>query len=281
MSLGAFDYVVKGRDYFQSLPSMVEGVLKRREGLERQAAGAELSRRLAAQAELAGWLDHNFKNILSAVAGSLSLIDPGNPAQSDDKRREYLADSLSSLKTAIKLLDDLTRMTSYGSGEEASPVLVSSVVDEAWRDMTGRLRGGHEEDFAASPALLDAVSFVNDTRGLPPQRMVRQDLATILEALLKNALEAVAQAPEPRIVVRASLREDYLGLSVEDNGRGMDEKVQRHALEPLFSTKGKVGVGLSLTTVLALVNRHQGEIKIVSSAGRGALVEFTWRVERG
>jgi signal transduction histidine kinase len=60
----------------------------------------------------------------------------------------------------------------------------------------------------------------------------------------------------------------------------MDEKVQRHALEPLFSTKGKVGVGLSLTTVLALVNRHQGEIKIVSSAGRGALVEFTWRIEQ-
>ena len=234
---------------------------------------------MAAQAELAGWLDHNFKNILSAVAGSISLIDPGNPAQSDDKRREYIADSLKSLGTAVKLLGDLTSMHAVGAAEEAAPVLIASVVDDAWRILAQKLKAG-DEDFSASPASLEAVSLINDCRGLSPQRVVRQDLATVVEALLKNAIEAVAQAPEPRIVVRASLGGEFLSLSVEDNGRGMDERVQRHAFEPLFSTKGKVGVGLSLATVMALVHRNHGQVKITSSAGRGALVELTWRLEQ-
>lgn len=279
MSRGAMDYVIKGPDYYKQLPFIVEENLKRHNRVERKSAADELTCRLAAQAELAGWLDHNFKNILSAAAGSLSLLDPGNPNQSDDKRREYISDSLDSLKTAMKLLEDLSLATKVGSAEDASNILVATVVDESWRLVTGRLRAGRDDNFAVSPAILDVVAFINDTRGLPPMRMVGRDLETILEALLKNALEAVAHCSEPKIVVRASRLDDFLTVTVEDNGRGMDEIVQRHAFEPLFSTKGKVGVGLSLTTVLALVNRHQGEIKIASKAGRGAKMEFTWRVE--
>jgi signal transduction histidine kinase len=279
MSLGALDYVVKGADYFRDLPAMVDACLNRLERMRRKAAADLLSSRLAAQAELAGWLDHNFKNILSAAAGALALIDPGNPNQSDDKRREYIGDCFGSLKSAMKLLEDLGRVTRVGAAEDASSVTVARVVDDCWRSVTGRLRSGGGEDFAVSPLVLDSIAFINDTRGLPPLRLVARDLSTILEALLKNSLEAVASRPEPKIIVRASERESLLTVSVGDNGRGMDEKVLRHAFEPLFSTKGKVGVGLSLTTVLALVNRHQGEIKIDSSAGNGALVEFTWRLE--
>lgn len=279
LRLGAMDYVIKSRSYFRDLPSVVDEALRRVAERASQDAQAELGRRMAAQAELAGWLDHNFKNILSAVAGSISLIDPGNPAQSDDKRREYIADSLKSLGTAVKLLGDLTSMHAVGAAEEAAPVLIASVVDDAWRILAQKLKAG-DEDFSASPASLEAVSLINDCRGLSPQRVVRQDLATVVEALLKNAIEAVAQAPEPRIVVRASLGGEFLSLSVEDNGRGMDERVQRHAFEPLFSTKGKVGVGLSLATVMALVHRNHGQVKITSSAGRGALVELTWRLEQ-
>jgi signal transduction histidine kinase len=178
----------------------------------------------------------------------------------------------------MRLLEDLSRVTRAGGGEDAAECLVASVVDETWRSLAGRLRGGRDEDFAASPAILETVSFINDTRSLPPLRIVGRDLATVLDILLKNSIEAVGRSPDPRIVVRAGVDGEMLTMSVEDNGRGMDERVRRHAFEPLFSTKGKVGVGLSLTTVLALVNRHQGEVKLTSEAGRGALMELTWRL---
>ncbi|MDR1296659.1 MAG: response regulator [Deltaproteobacteria bacterium] len=278
MSLGAFDYVVKGRTYFQDLPAMAAGLLARRDARQAEAAAGLLQSRISAQAELAGWLDHNFRNILSAVSGSLRLIDFGNPAQTDEKRREYLSDGLASLGSAMALLENLSRLGSQGSQEDERTVLVSSVADEAWQAVRDALLNGPPESFSVGPRVLENLIFINECRTLPPQRVVREDLLTILEALLKNAVEAAAQTPEPRIIVRAQRDGEFLTVAVVDNGRGMDERVLRHAFEPLFSTKGQVGVGLSLTSVMALVSRHLGSVRAESSPGRGCKIVFTYRL---
>ncbi|MDR0354133.1 MAG: hybrid sensor histidine kinase/response regulator [Deltaproteobacteria bacterium] len=278
MSLGAFDYIVKGRKYFQDLPQIVEDLLARQAEREADLRKDRQKSRLAAQAELAGWIDHNFRNILSAVSGSLRLVDFQDPEQTQEKRQEYLSDGLASLDSAMKLLENLSRLNAEGSQEDERNVMVSAVVDEAWASVKDKLLSGAAEDFSVSPKVLNNLSFSNETRDLGPQKVVCQDLLTILEALLKNALEAVGQTPEPRIAVRAGRRDDHLWVSVVDNGRGMDERVKRHAFEPLFSTKGQVGVGLSLTTVLALVTRRLGEVAVQSSPGRGCQIEFSYRV---
>jgi signal transduction histidine kinase len=79
-------------------------------------------------------------------------------------------------------------------------------------------------------------------------------------------------------MVTASRRDEYLTFSVKDNGRGMDARVKRHAFEPLFSTKGQVGVGLSLSMVMALVMRHLGEVELVTEPGHGCQVTFTYKL---
>jgi signal transduction histidine kinase len=277
MRLGAYDYIVKGRSYYQDLPGIVKDLIDRHAKTLYLQQADRLKVRLAAQSELSGWLDHNFRNIFSAISGSLNLIDFQNPQQSQEKRREYVSDGLNSLKTAIKLLEDLNRMTVDKSGEsEGRRILISSVVDDAWRAVRTRLLEASGEEFSVSPIVLDNLIFINDTRDLPPQIIAHQDLLTIFEALFKNALEALGQTPEPRVVVGVKRQDEFLVFTVSDNGCGMDEKVQRHAFEPLFSTKGQVGVGLSLTIVMALVTRHQGEVKVASSQGRGSTFEFTF-----
>jgi signal transduction histidine kinase len=278
MSLGAFDYIVKGKTYFTDLPQLVEDLFLRFTAKNLKRVSEQQASRLEAQTELAGWLDHNFKNILSAVAGSLSLINFDNPEQSQEKRQEYLQDGLSSLNTAVKLLDNLSRLSDGGSSEDERSLLVSSVVDEAWQWVKDRLLNGPKEEFSVSKDILTQVTFINETRNLEPQKVVREDLLTIFEALIKNALEALAQSPEPRLIVSAHRDKEYLSFTVRDNGRGMDDRVKRHAFEPLFSTKGQVGVGISLTTVMALVTRHLGQIKVESQPGQGTLINFTYKL---
>ncbi|MDR1577478.1 MAG: hybrid sensor histidine kinase/response regulator [Deltaproteobacteria bacterium] len=274
---GALDYVIKGRDYFTELPSLVATLMDVNQ--KRLAELEENSRkcRLLAQLELARWLDHNFKNILSAVMGSLALIDFNNPSQTLEKRQEYLADGQDSLKSAVKLLESLTAMANVVDAEEQTGqnVLVSAVVDEAWENVVKAVK---REGNAALLAALNHLSFQNHARWLSPQRVVRQDLLTILEALLTNALEAVIQTPQPRILVNVVKDQASLKFEVKDNGRGMDDKALRHAFEPLFSTKGQVGVGLSLTTVRALVDRHSGQIRLNSTLGEGTSAVFTYDV---
>ncbi len=66
----------------------------------------------------------------------------------------------------------------------------------------------------------------------------------------------------------------YLRLSISDTGRGMDEKILERVFEPFFSgwqTQDQAGLGLA--TAWAIVNAHQGSIKIDSQINKGTQVE--------
>jgi len=64
---------------------------------------------------------------------------------------------------------------------------------------------------------------------------------------------------------------DFAVLSVSDTGCGMAADTVSHAFEPFFTTKRDRGnVGLGLTTVYSIVERHNGYIDIRSRPDEGA-----------
>jgi signal transduction histidine kinase len=263
------------------LPSLAREVLDAWAGKKQASEKELLKRRLEAQSELASWLAHNFKNILAASIGYINLINLANPDQAKERQEDYLAESRKSQESAISLLEQLIRMTDSEAGE-AERIIIAEVVDEAWETVKAKVifncQHQYPERLDEVQAKVAKVVFINSARLVPPQQMVREDLQSIMEALLQNALEAVLNTEEARVLAGAELKGKKLELVIKDNGRGMDENVLRHAIEPLFSTKGEVGVGLSLSLVSSLVIRHGGDFSLKSIPGAGSTARIVCEI---
>ena len=91
----------------------------------------------------------------------------------------------------------------------------------------------------------------------------------VLINLLVNAIEAVKDQPEPKIVLSAYVLNDKKTvLKIADNGAGISEEVQEQIFVPFFSTKKNgSGIGLSLCKQIMLL--HKAHIQVQSKEGEG------------
>lgn len=98
-------------------------------------------------------------------------------------------------------------------------------------------------------------------------------------ALIDNAVEAVAaknEAGKVEIAVEHAPQPDRVAIRVTDNGIGISDAVKAHIFEPFFTTRSEgKGVGLGLSIVYGIVQRHHGHIDVESEAGKGATFVVT------
>jgi len=95
--------------------------------------------------------------------------------------------------------------------------------------------------------------------------------------LVKNAAQACntverQQGVKPQIAITVSKNEDSVSIEVTDNGRGMDEEIQKRIFEPFFTTK-QVGEGTGLGLAVSyfiIVDQHKGDLHVDSAEGEGA-----------
>ena len=102
-----------------------------------------------------------------------------------------------------------------------------------------------------------------------PLRVDPNLLDQVLINLLVNAIEAVKDEPDPRIILSAYIAADRKKvIRVADNGIGMSKEVQEKIFIPFFSTK-KQGSGIGLSLCKQIVMLHKGTIQVQSEEGKG------------
>ncbi|MFL9455725.1 MULTISPECIES: ATP-binding protein [Nostocales] len=116
---------------------------------------------------------------------------------------------------------------------------------------------------------------------LPPIRCYASQLNQVFMNLLVNAIDAVEQKIErakqasenflPQIQIRTELREgEKVAIYIADNGVGIPETFKPRIFDPFFTTKpvGK-GTGLGLAISHQIIEKHQGELRCISTVGQG------------
>ena len=101
-------------------------------------------------------------------------------------------------------------------------------------------------------------------------------LEQVLINLVVNAIEAVKEKTNPRIILSAYLSNTRKPIiKVADNGNGMPAEILEKIFIPFFSTK-KSGSGIGLSLCKQIMMLHKGNIQVQSKEGGGTafLLQF-------
>jgi signal transduction histidine kinase len=90
----------------------------------------------------------------------------------------------------------------------------------------------------------------------------------VLINLLLNAMEAVKEIENPKIILTSSQSNNRIAIKVVDNGPGIDDEVLDKIFIPFFSTK-KSGSGIGLSLCKQIMMLHKGNIQVQSIKGEG------------
>ncbi len=104
---------------------------------------------------------------------------------------------------------------------------------------------------------------------IPLVRCIPAQINQVFMNILVNAAHAIEGMGE--ITIRSGRDGDQVWISIQDNGRGMTEDVQRRIFEPFYTTKpvGK-GTGLGLSLTYSIIQKHHGRIDVESQVGVGS-----------
>lgn len=131
-----------------------------------------------------------------------------------------------------------------------------------------------EEAIVLLKAMIKKVNLeLSLMEGLPPVQSNHGELVQIWVNLMKNACESLLNHPfvEQKLIVKSELKKDYIKVLIEDNGPGIPPEALSHIFEPHFTTKihpYNAGMGLGLSIVKRLVEKHQGYISVESKKGQ-------------
>ncbi|HOC88666.1 MAG TPA: response regulator, partial [bacterium] len=130
-------------------------------------------------------------------------------------------------------------------------------------DLVTRFKEG-TGNIKADPAEVEQiiVNLVVNARDAMPRGgklIIETDRVTLDQKYCRNHIDATPG--------------EYMLLSVQDNGDGMNEATQARIFEPFFTTKDQ-GTGLGLPTVFGIVRQNKGHVECYSEVGKGTLFKI-------
>ena len=246
--------------------------------LRQKQAALNQASKMESVGQLTGGIAHDFNNLLSVIDGNLRFLQQDIGSVSDDIT-ELFDDAMSAATDAAELT---ARLLAFSRNRGLKPELknVNKAIDNFSRFLSRTLGKANE----LQTELSEEALYIN------------VDTAQLENALLNLAINARdAMSDGGNIILRSEryhcserthLKEnslagimlnpgDYVVVSVEDTGVGIENEDLVRVFEPFFTTKeiGK-GSGLGLSMVYGFVQQSSGQCVVRSKIGEGTKVSM-------
>ena len=226
---------------------------------ERMAREMLKASKLESLTVLAGGIAHDFNNILTAIIGNVSLAAT---YPEDEKQPTWLSEAT---KASLRARDLTQQLLTFAKG--GLPVKKTARLEETIRESTQfALHGANvRAEFSLAPDLW-------------PVEADTGQLSQVIHNLVLNAVQAMPGGGQMMLRAQNSCLGNesslplpggnYVKVSIQDFGGGIDPAHMTHIFEPFFTTK-KTGSGLGLATCYAIIKKHNGHITLESTLGVG------------
>jgi signal transduction histidine kinase len=212
------------------------------------------SEKLATIGRMAAGLAHELNTPLTYIMGNLELLHAHPLTTGQQEMLGSIAKGADRIKSLTRSLLAFSRV----SPEDMIPVDPNDVIERS-------LELCHYQVLKSGVHLEKSL-----TAGLPPVKVVSNQLEMAVINLVVNAVQAMEGAPGGLLRVTSTLRDGREEITVADTGPGIPESVQPTMFEPFFTTKPEgQGTGLGLSTVLMVVERHKGTIDYTTQPAVG------------
>jgi PAS domain S-box-containing protein len=227
---------------------------------------------------LAGGIAHDFNNILTPILGFAHLAHDDLPPESQTaKDIQQVIHAGERAKELVKQILTFSRQRA----EECQPVQASLLVKEALK----LLRSSIPATIAIRASIqADGLTIMIDPTKL---HQVVMNLCTNAYQAMKAGGGTMSVALEPIVFAAGALfghdevEGEYLRLTVQDTGCGMDQATMERIFEPYFTTKDhEDGTGLGLSVVHGIVHNANGRIAVQSTLGQGSVFQVIWPIVR-
>jgi len=228
------------------------------------------AKKMDAISTLAGGIAHQFNNILSGITGNTELLQM--EYKGDNKIKEF-SERLFGLTSRMTNLTSQLLAYARGGKYQERQLSVRELVKETLP--------------LIEHSMNQSVKIVRHLeKDIPIIKADATQLQMVFSAVMSNASEAIEGSGSIRVAVQKKDVDDkyamqhpglkvgqYVRLTVEDDGKGLDIESKERVFEPFYSTKLQ-GRGLGMAASYGVIINHGGWIEIDSEPGKGAVVSI-------
>ncbi len=239
---------------------VTERTLELTQALEREKEMNEMKSRFVSMAS------HEFRTPLSAVLSSVSLVEKYSAPENHEKRIKHIDRIKSSVRNLTDILNDFLSLDKLGEGKvevENETFNLPEFLHDVMEVMDGMLKKKNQ---------IIIFNHTGDNEIIQDKKILRN----VMHNLLSNAIK---YSPEEKSIhLIAEVNNDYVCISVQDEGIGIPVEEQKHLFDKFFRAKNAVniqGTGLGLNIVKKYLELLNGNISFSSVPEKGT----TFKVE--
>ncbi|MBV6624611.1 MAG: GAF domain-containing protein [Rivularia sp. (in: Bacteria)] len=187
----------------------------------------------------------------------------------EDINFDFLKDDflnlLNSMKVGVNRIKDIVRslgIFSHLDKTEIKAVNIHEGIDGTLMILRHRLDKNEEKD---------SIEIVKEYGDIPLVSCYAGQLNQVFMNILSNAIDALQEKGDLIIIRTQMVKDNWVSISIIDNGPGIDEQVQQKLYDPFFTTKeaGKgTGLGMAISYQI-VVEKHGGNLTCISELEKG------------